>query len=180
MICIFKIKLLNVGTTLHNIFIVLCLIVQSKVSGCWYVVRYWHKRSHGKSKLTQSDALTVKLLQLQPPISNKKLMLFDIANFRYTITSTISRRKTSVAVACITAIFLSKFLHSPSTSCLPCFQDILKEVNMHKIETVNNFINFYPFTLPLARKHKCIVVRKGRAVGEEHRSDCCVTSEISY
>ena len=63
------IKLLNIRATTSDFLVIVSIFVRQRVSYCACVAWSWHKLSQGKSKLTQSKALTVKLLKLQSPFS---------------------------------------------------------------------------------------------------------------
>ena len=65
--CIFSNKPLNTRTTTYEFFVVVYLFVRSKASGCTHVAWYCHKRSQEMRKLTENEAFTVKLLQMQSP-----------------------------------------------------------------------------------------------------------------
>ena len=70
-LCIFRNKLLNVRTTVYDIFVIACLFVQSRASSSTQVARFWHKGNQRKSKLTRSDAPTFTLFySCSAPISN--------------------------------------------------------------------------------------------------------------
>ena len=61
--CIFRNNPLYIRLTIYDLFVVVCLFVQPKASGCVCVTCSWHQGSQEKSKLIQSDAPTIKLLQ---------------------------------------------------------------------------------------------------------------------
>ena len=44
-------KLFYVKTATYHFFIIVCLFLQSKTSGCEDVAWPWHKRSEGKNKI---------------------------------------------------------------------------------------------------------------------------------
>ena len=72
-------NLLNIRATIYDFFVVVSLLVQSKASGCADVACSWHKCSQGKSKLTQSDALTAKVMTIAAA-SSVMSRLYDITS----------------------------------------------------------------------------------------------------
>ena len=78
---IFSNSLLNISSTIYDFFIPKSLFVLPKPSGFLHVAWYWQKYKEGKCKLTQSYVPTVKLLQYQPFVKLKILLLLSASPY---------------------------------------------------------------------------------------------------
>ena len=105
--------------------------------GCAHVARSWHQRNQGRNKLSRSDVLVVKLLQLVISWliiwvvvrTVIKSYSFDIANSHFKIKSTvfligIEHINTSGGGVAHNRCISSKVLMSLAASYLPCFQRV--------------------------------------------------------
>ena len=56
------VNVLKFRTTAYDFLVIVCAFVRPKASGSVHVSWSWHKRSQGKNKLIQNDALCISIV----------------------------------------------------------------------------------------------------------------------